>query len=190
MIPTLITYLLLVAFFVMEGRARQGQAAKSLETGEHDRGSTRSIGAALGLGVLILLLAPLLNFFRLGGMIPPGLAWAGLVLAAGGLALRLWAMRVLGRFYTRTLRTAEQQTVVEAGPYRLIRHPGYAGVLALWVGAALATANLPAVLVMAVLMFATYTYRIRAEEQMLLAALGQAYRDYQARTKRLIPFIY
>ncbi len=190
MITTLIAYLLVVMFFVLEGRVRQGQAAKSFEAGEHDRGSTRYVGAAFGLSILILLLAPLLNFFKLGEVIPPGLAWAGLVLAASGLGLRLWAPLVLGRFYTRTLRTDRQQTVVDEGPYRLIRHPGYAGVLGLWIGAAVATGNLPATLVVAVLMFAAYVYRIQVEESMLVATLGQAYRGYQTRTKRLIPFIY
>jgi protein-S-isoprenylcysteine O-methyltransferase len=190
MITTLTAYLLVVIFFILEGRVRQGQAAKSFAAGEHDRGSTRRIGTAFGLSILLLLLAPLLNFLKLGGVIPPGLAWAGVVLAAGGLGLRLWAPLVLGRFYTRTLRTADQQTVVDEGPYRLIRHPGYAGVLALWVGAALATTNLPVTLAVAVLMFAAYAYRIRVEEAMLVTTLGQAYVDYQGHTKRLIPFVY
>ncbi len=190
MITTVIAYLLVVVFFVLEGRVRQGQAAKSFEAGQHDRGSTRYIGAAFGLSILVLLLASLLNLLKLADLIPPGVAWAGLVLAAGGLGLRLWAPLVLGRFYTRTLRTDEQQMVVDEGPYRLIRHPGYAGALALWIGAAIATGNLLAVLVIAVSMFAAYVYRIQVEEEMLVATLGQAYREYQRRTKRLIPFIY
>jgi protein-S-isoprenylcysteine O-methyltransferase Ste14 len=190
MITTLGAYLLLALFFVFEGRLRQGSAAKSREAGEHDRSSTNFVGAAFGLSILCMLLAPLLNYFNLGRLIPPVLAWAGLVLAAGGLALRLWAPRVLGQYYTRTLRVAEQQTVVDEGPYRLIRHPGYAGVVALWIGAGLATGNVIVTLVIAALMFAAYAYRIQAEEAMLVATLGQPYRDYQARTKRLIPFIY
>jgi protein-S-isoprenylcysteine O-methyltransferase len=190
MITTIGAYLLLVLFFVFEGRLRQGQAAKSFEAGEHDRSSTSYIGAAFGLGILCILLAPALNWLKIGNLIPPAVAWAGLLVAAGGLWLRLSAPRVLGRFYTRTLRVAEQQTVVDKGPYRLIRHPGYAGDLALWIGAGLATGNLSATLVIAVVIFAAYWYRIQAEEQMLVEKLGQPYRDYQARTRRLIPFVY
>jgi protein-S-isoprenylcysteine O-methyltransferase Ste14 len=156
-ITTIGAFVLLTLFFVFEGRVRQGQAAKSLEAGEHDRRSTAYIAAAFGLGRL---------------------------------SLRLWAPRVLGQFYTRTLRVAELQTVVDQGPYQLIRHPGYAGDLALRIVAGLATDNLPITLVIAAVMFAAYSYRIQVEEQMLVATLGQPYRDYQARTRRLIPFVY
>jgi protein-S-isoprenylcysteine O-methyltransferase Ste14 len=190
MITTIAAYLLLVLFLVFEGRVRQGRAAKSMERGEHDRRSTYFVGAAFGLSILSMLLAPVLNYFNIGNLIPPAVAWAGLVVAAGGLALRLWAPRVLGQFYTRTLRVAEQQTVVDKGPYHFIRHPGYAGDLALWIGAGLAAGSLIVTLVIAVLMFAAYSYRIQAEEAMLVATLGQPYRDYQKRTSRLIPFIY
>ena len=199
MITTLGAYLLLVLFLVFEGRVRQGRAARSLERGEHDRRSTSFIGLAFGVSILSMLLAPLLNYFNFGSVtpaqnprcwVPPAVAWAGLVVAAGGLALRLWAPRVLGQYYTRTLRVAEQQAVVDAGPYHYIRHPGYAGVVAMWIGAALAAGNLIVTLVIAALMFAAYAYRIQAEEAMLVATLGQPYRDYQKRTRRLIPFIY
>ncbi len=190
-IPTIGAYLLLVFFFVFEGRVRQGQAARSLERGEHDRRSTGTIGLAFMLGGACMLLAPVLNFLNIGNVIPPIVAWAGALLAAGGLGLRLWAPRVLGgQFYTRTLRVADRQTVVDQGPYRLIRHPGYAGNLAVWIGAGLATGNGLTTIVITVAMFVAYSYRIQAEEQMLLAMLGQPYREYQARTRRLIPFVY
>ena len=58
-----------------------------------------------------------------------------------GLALRLWSQAVLGRYYTTTLRHGEDQPILASGPYRLLRHPGYAGLLLAWVGAGLATAN-------------------------------------------------
>jgi len=183
-------YILLAVFLTVEGQLRQGEAAKSREAGEHDRSSTNLVGAAFGLSMLCMILAPLLNVFKIGDFIPLVLAWAGLVLAAGGLGLRVWAPRVLGQYYTRTLRVAEQQPVVDAGPYHYIRHPGYAGLVALWIGSGLASGNILVTLVITVAMFAAYAYRIRSEEVMLAATLGQPYRDYQKRTKRLIPFIY
>jgi protein-S-isoprenylcysteine O-methyltransferase len=188
--PALGAYLLLLSFFLVERRLRQGQAARSFEAGEHDRRSTVFIGAAFGTGIACVLLAPALNAHGIGSAIPRWLAWVGLFVAAGGLTLRIWAPRQLGRFYTRTLRTDARQTVVDEGPYRVIRHPGYAGVLALWIGAGLAVGNLPVVVAILVAMLAAYAYRIRAEERMLVATLGQPYRDYQARTWRLLPFFF
>jgi Isoprenylcysteine carboxyl methyltransferase (ICMT) family len=52
-------------------------------------------------------------------------AWGGVALMGGGLVLRVWAARVLGAFYTRTLRTSAGQRVVAEGPYRLVRHPDH-----------------------------------------------------------------
>jgi protein-S-isoprenylcysteine O-methyltransferase len=55
--------------------------------------------------------------------------WTGLELA-----LKTWAVRTSGRFDTRTLRSASDQSVTDSGPYRLVRHPGYLGALLLWIG--------------------------------------------------------
>jgi protein-S-isoprenylcysteine O-methyltransferase Ste14 len=80
--------------------------------------------------------------------------------------------------------------VVDQGPYRLVRHPGYLGILALFVGAGSATGSWIAAGVITLLISAAYVYRIRMEETMLTTALGEPYRAYMAHTKRLIPFIY
>jgi protein-S-isoprenylcysteine O-methyltransferase len=106
------------------------------------------------------------------------------------LALRVWAARVLGRFYTRTLRVAGDQQVVDTGPYRLVRHPGYLADIALWAGFGLAAQSWPAAGLLSALMAAVYLRRINAEEAMLAEALGEPYRAYMARTARLLPGLY
>src|SRR5262249_946714 len=111
-------------------------------------------------------------------------------LMVGGIALRFWATRVLGRFYTRALRAAANQNVINRGPYKVLRHPGYSGVLVMWAGAGLATLNWVAVTAMIVGMSGAFCYRIRFEEDLLLSALGQPYETYMARTWRLVPLVY
>jgi hypothetical protein len=109
----------------------------ALKPSGDDRGTTKMIIAAYGLAVD----APLLSWWLPGRSLPPVAAPAGLVVEATGLALRAWSMRALGSSYSRTLGVVEgedQQAVVDAGPYRLIRHPGYLGSLLTWVGFALA----------------------------------------------------
>ena len=123
------------------------------------------------------------------GRLPIGARWIGVAMMAAGLGLRAWSMVVLGRFYTRTLRVVGDQQVVTAGPYRCIRHPGYAGSLLVWTGYCLGSGNWIALIVVAVLMLAAYGWRIRSEERLLVDAFGDAYASYQHRTARLVPFI-
>jgi len=117
-------------------------------------------------------------------------AWAGVGLCALGLVVRAWGMRTLGGSYTRTLRTASDQRLVTAGPYRWVRHPGYAGSIAVWVGAALAFHSWLAAVIVAILMLLAYGWRIRTEELMLLDHFGDVYRNYAAHTSRLFPGVY
>jgi protein-S-isoprenylcysteine O-methyltransferase Ste14 len=191
MIQILIAFLLIISFIAIEGRLRKGEKARSLEGGEFDRGSTTLIGASFGIAILVLLVASLLDYLR-SGEVPDNelVGWIGIILILAGLALRVWAALTLGEFYTRTLLITDRQRVVESGPYRLIRHPGYLGDIILWAGAALATANWIAIVLIIPLMVAAYTYRIRHEETMLLVTCGEQYRNYVARTRKLIPFIY
>jgi protein-S-isoprenylcysteine O-methyltransferase Ste14 len=191
MIQILIAFLLIISFIAIEGRLRKGEKSRSLEGGEFDRGSTTLIGASFGIAILVLLVASLLDYLR-SGEVPDNefVGWIGIILILAGLALRVWAALTLGEFYTRTLLITDRQRVVESGPYRLIRHPGYLGDIILWAGAALATANWIAIVLIIPLMVAAYTYRIRYEETMLLVTCGEPYRNYVARTRKLIPFIY
>jgi protein-S-isoprenylcysteine O-methyltransferase Ste14 len=120
----------------------------------------------------------------------PVFGWVGLLIAVGGMSVRWWANRTLGEYYTRTLRVTAAQSIIQKGPYRMIRHPGYLGSMLMWVGAGLATTNWIVFTLAMVVMFAAYYYRIQAEEQMLMAAMSQDYREYESRTWKLIPFVF
>jgi protein-S-isoprenylcysteine O-methyltransferase Ste14 len=113
----------------------------------------------------------------------------GLLVALAGFGLRLWAIRVLGGSFTTVITARSDQQVVDHGPYRLIRHPSYAGALVTVLGAALCFNNWLSLLAVAPV-FLAYSYRARVEEATLEDRVGQAYKDYEGHTKRLIPFLY
>ncbi|HVB20538.1 MAG TPA: isoprenylcysteine carboxylmethyltransferase family protein [Ktedonobacteraceae bacterium] len=188
--PIKIAYSLIGCFIIIERLLRKGEAAKSLQESHADRGSTRAIGAAFGLAMLALLIAPLLNWLKLGRMHSKTLAWGGIVTMVVGLMLRIWAFRILGSFYTRTLRTSPEQHLIEEGPYRLVRNPGYLADLLLWLGAGFASANWIVLATITFPMLQAYWNRIKAEEAMLAEAFPQDYDSYARRTWRLIPFLY
>ena len=120
----------------------------------------------------------------------PLIFFVGVALMLGGVAFRWYAISVLGRFFTFEVAVHSGQTVVEAGPYRYIRHPSYTGALLTLIGLGLALGNWASLLTILVCMAVAYSYRISVEEAALVAALGEPYKQYMRRTRRLIPFLF
>jgi protein-S-isoprenylcysteine O-methyltransferase Ste14 len=112
----------------------------------------------------------------------------GVTIALAGIALRWWAVLTLGPFFTTRVMTRPGQTVVEAGPYRLVRHPSYSGMLLTVLGVLLCSTNWLSLACFSIAL-PGLAYRIRVEERALLEALGEPYRAYMARTRRLLPLV-
>jgi protein-S-isoprenylcysteine O-methyltransferase Ste14 len=124
--------------------------------------------------------------------IRPGAAafTAGLVILVAGLVLRGWSIRTLGDYFTGRVMVSADQPVITAGPYRVLRHPSYTGLLLASAGVGLASANWAGLAAMAMLPLAFVLWRIHAEETALLATLGDRYRGYASHHKRLVPLIW
>jgi protein-S-isoprenylcysteine O-methyltransferase Ste14 len=119
-----------------------------------------------------------------------GIRWAGSGLLVAGVALRGWSMAILGNSYSRELQVTDRQLLMMAGPYRIIRHPGYAGSLLVWIGFALGAGSWAGAILTGIVLGAAYVYRITAEERVLCAKFGAAYQNYQQQTWRLIPGLF
>jgi len=116
--------------------------------------------------------------------------WAGAATALAGMALRIWSIATLGRYFTYVVKVSADQAVVETGPYRLIRHPSYTGGLLTGIGIGLSLRLAWAPLIIGATSFAGYWIRMAVEERALSEGIGEAYRAYMGRTKRLIPFVW
>ncbi len=114
----------------------------------------------------------------------------GCVLMAFGIGFRIWSVVVLGRFFTVEVQVHDGQTVVDTGPYRMLRHPSYPGLLATCLGIGLALDNWLALIIAVVLPTVTTVFRIRVEERALLAGLGEPYARFAATRSRLIPGVW
>jgi protein-S-isoprenylcysteine O-methyltransferase Ste14 len=122
--------------------------------------------------------------------LPDWVFYPGIVMMLVGIVVRQWAIAVLGRFFSLTVRVQTDHRVVDKGPYRLLRHPSYTGAILSLLGLTLALETWAATLVLGVVFGVAYGYRIHVEEKTLAKELGSEYTDYMKRTKRLIPFLF
>ena len=114
----------------------------------------------------------------------------GICVFVFGLALRLYAILYLGRLFTINVAIATDHRLIDSGPYRFVRHPSYSGALMLFFGLGLGIGNWLSLVVIMVPIFVAFWWRMRIEETALAGALGEPYRSYMRRTKRLVPMIY
>jgi protein-S-isoprenylcysteine O-methyltransferase Ste14 len=114
----------------------------------------------------------------------------GEIVAIGGIALRIWAILTLDRFFTFVVGIAQDHRLVQHGPYRVLRHPGYAGALLALAGCGIAMGNWLSLLLIIVGPAVVLRVRIGVEDASLAAALGTEYQAYASRTARLIPRVW
>jgi protein-S-isoprenylcysteine O-methyltransferase len=153
-----------------------------------DQGSAGMVWIAVAVGVFAAMAAqsaPIARPHWPDQIVRP----IGLVLVLAGLAVRWWAIIVLGRYFTIDVATRRDQPVVQTGPYRFVRHPSYTGALLAFLGIGIAMSNWLSLVVLLTPITLSIFYRIRIEERALLAALGVPYAECCSRTKRLIPGI-
>jgi protein-S-isoprenylcysteine O-methyltransferase Ste14 len=166
--------------------------------GNRNRTGARRIGQpgyrialVLGLvaGAAVLYLAP--RVVPAAAIRPPVAAFAvGLVVLVGGLVLRGWSFLTLGRYFTHTVMVSPDQPVITAGPYRVLRHPSYAGLVLAWAGIGLTAANWGSLAGVIVLPLGPVLWRIHVEENALGATLGDRYLAYSSSRRRLVPFVW
>jgi protein-S-isoprenylcysteine O-methyltransferase Ste14 len=141
--------------------------------------------------VLVVLTIVLIRFgaFRDHGLnSAPWRAGVGLVLFAGGLAFSIWARIHIGRNWGSPMSQRNDPELVATGPYRLVRHPIYAGILVASIGTALALSW--AWLIAVALAGVYFVYSAIVEERNLTEQFPDTYPAYKRSTKMLVPFIF
>lgn len=111
---------------------------------------------------------------------------SGLVVAVFGAVLAILSRMLLGRNWSATVQLKQEHELITIGPYRLVRHPIYTGLLLLFLGNAVMVGDWRGLLAVAIV-FVSFWRKLRLEEEWLTEHFGEPYRLYQARTKALIP---
>ena len=114
--------------------------------------------------------------------------WVGTAITAAGLGFSAWARIHLGRNWSATVTVKEDHELIRTGPYAIVRHPIYTGVLFGFIGTAFAIGQWRGVLAVAIV-FVAFWRKLRLEERWMSETFGEDYRRYRERTKALIPFL-
>jgi protein-S-isoprenylcysteine O-methyltransferase Ste14 len=114
-------------------------------------------------------------------------AWSiGLALAIAGVALAIWARAILGRNWSSVVQVKENHELIEAGPYAVVRHPIYTGLLMAFLGSAIKVGDVRGLVGVAIV-FVSFWIKLRLEERWMQDQFGANYTDYRRRTRALIP---
>jgi protein-S-isoprenylcysteine O-methyltransferase Ste14 len=185
------------------GQARDGKRdalgslADSLLLYAHGRGAAmrkdRGTGLIVALAVYLGIAVPLV-IARVPGLRVYANNWwtlgfgVGMVIA--GTVLRAWAILSLGRYFRREVTIETGQRIVRRGPYRVVRHPSYAGIFLIFAGFGLAFGSWVSAAVALLIVFVGLLPRIRVEERALAKAFGVDYTDYASSTARVLPHVW
>ena len=115
---------------------------------------------------------------------------SGLAIALAGAALRDWAILSLGRYFRRDVTIEPGQRLVRRGPYRVLRHPSYAGMFLILAGFGLAFGSWAGAAVALLIVVAGTVPRIRVEERALAQAFGADYAHHASSTARVLPRVW
>jgi protein-S-isoprenylcysteine O-methyltransferase Ste14 len=154
------------------------------------------LSRALHLGPMLaaaaILWSPRIGVEPLDTRFMPWAPWtftAGALLTIGGLAFAVWARRHIGRNWSAIVTLKQDHELVTSGPYALVRHPIYTGLLSGFLGSAIALGQWRGLLAVAVVYLALLR-KYRLEERWMRERFGIAYDAYRARVKALVPFLF
>lgn len=182
----IISFSYLYAFFeiFMNFRQRKNNPVAS----SNDKGSLMLLYILITLGYVLSFAVGATKFGRIN-------QWdtffaVGVVLVVSGLIIRIQSILTLRQYFTYSVAKMEGQQLIEAGLYKIIRHPGYLGQLLIFLGISISLSNWLSVLLMMIPVLNGYVYRITVEEKFMTEQMGMEYVNYQKRTKRIVPMIY
>jgi protein-S-isoprenylcysteine O-methyltransferase Ste14 len=164
----------------MQGKGRTG----------NDRGTRYYNFLAIIIGITSAgIISGNNKFYFPGGRSDAGF-WIGLCIMIIGFALRIWAVATLGVSFRTTVETHTNQNVIRNGPYRLVRHPSYSGLILMCCGYGIAVQNWLSLIFAIILPLIALIYRIHIEEAALVESIGAEYEEYQTETKKLLPWVW
>ena len=183
---TLVFWLIFVVYWII--------SFKKLNKDAYSRATFAKIMILLFIVICFSFIYLLLSFFGFGFGLFPGKSTADIIRFNGtlicvlGIFLSIWSRNTIGPNWSGKVTTKKSHELVKDGPYKLIRHPIYAGFLLAFLGTALTIGELSVFLFFLFCIFVLWI-KIKFEESILCEKFPKTYPLYQKRTKKLIPYI-
>jgi protein-S-isoprenylcysteine O-methyltransferase Ste14 len=106
-----------------------------------------------------------------------------------GFLVALWARLALGKNWSAEVALKHEHTLVESGPYRMVRHPMYTGMTLSFLGTAVVSGAAPSLLATGAFLL-LHVWKLRREEALLIRQFPESYPSYRSRTRALVPFVF
>ena len=114
--------------------------------------------------------------------------WLGAAVTVAGLLFAVWARGYLGRNWSSSVTIKQGHELITTGPYAVVRHPIYTGILAGFLGMAIAISQVRGFIVF-VLIFLVFWFKLRMEEKWMRSQFGETYAAYAGKTSALVPYV-
>ena len=175
--------------FLIYWRIRAADTKKTQRLEPAVAGILRILTILVAVILLSTTWIPLPWLYRL--LWQPGLwpFWLGAAITVGGLLFSVWARQHLGRNWSSQVSIKQDHELITTGPYAVLRHPIYTGILAGFLGVAIALSEVRGFVVF-VLFFLMFWTKLSKEEQFMRSQFGEAYATYVRRTSALVPYLF
>lgn len=185
-IIVIISVAYLYGFFEFFINFRQSRQSKVKTSG--DKGS---LWLLYGLITIGYALSFAIGATKIGRIYPWNTFFAiGMAIFTVGFTVRIYSILTLKQFFTYSVAKVENHKIISTGLYKFIRHPGYLGQLIIFMGISVTISNWLSILLMMIPVTLGYLYRIKVEETFMTDQLGNDYKNYQERTKKIILMVY
>jgi protein-S-isoprenylcysteine O-methyltransferase Ste14 len=114
--------------------------------------------------------------------------WLGAAIAVAGILFAVWAREHLGSNWSRSVTIKQGHELITTGPYAVVRHPIYTGILIGFLGVAIAISQVRGFIVF-VLIFLVFWLKLRMEEEWMHSQFGETYATYARQTAALVPYL-
>jgi len=144
----------------------------------------------VGFGWWLLVITPTWSPFLSRQLLQrtPILDAASVALCAGGLTFTIWARQTLAGNWSSDVTFKQNHELIRTGPYRIVRHPIYTGLLVMFFGTALHIGQMRGIVSLALITLG-FWIKLRQEERLMMQHFPDAYPNYRREVKALVPFV-